>query len=175
VTRQVHCEVPPQPLRAAHDFNSGLRRPAPDADSTAWRQFQHSARVYEHVANIDWGNHHEAMPWRCPGSATSHGGTHGQVNKADDSEEVVRRQAGRDGFRRVTLSGKRKSLILVTRPSRWVCLIELDQLHNPALSANTVAELSGLREQSGRPLIAARSRTWPSRRASGSNGNWTNG
>jgi hypothetical protein len=57
-------EVPPQTLRAAHDFISGLRRPAPDADSTAWRQVhQHSARAYDHVANIDRGNHHEAMPW----------------------------------------------------------------------------------------------------------------
>lgn len=175
MTRQVHCEVPPQPLRAAHDFNSGLRRPAPDADSTAWRQFHQQGARLRARCKYRLGNHHEAMPWRCPGSATSHGGTHGQVNKADDSEEVVRRQAGRDGFRRVTLSGKRKSLILVTRPSHCVFLIELDQLHNPALSANTVAESSGLREQSGRPLIAARSRTWPSRRASGSNGNWTNG
>jgi len=77
------------------------------SDSTAWRQVhQHSARAYEHVANIDRGNHTR----RCPGSATSHGGTHGKLTKGDDCGEVVRRQAGRDGFRRVTLSGKRKSL-----------------------------------------------------------------
>ena len=61
--KQVRRETAPQTLREAHDFVHRLR-PAPDADSAAWGLFhQHSARVYEHVADIDRGHHHEAMYW----------------------------------------------------------------------------------------------------------------
>jgi hypothetical protein len=60
---QVQREEAPQTLREAHDFVHRLR-PAPDADSAAWRLFhQQSARVYEHVADIDRGHHHEALYW----------------------------------------------------------------------------------------------------------------
>ena len=61
--KQVRREKAPQTLREAHDFVHRLRR-APDADSAVWRLFhQHSSRVYEHVADIDRGHHHEAMYW----------------------------------------------------------------------------------------------------------------
>jgi hypothetical protein len=55
--------VTPQTLREAHTFVSRIR-PAPGADTTAWRVFhQQSARVYEHVADVDRDHHHEAMYW----------------------------------------------------------------------------------------------------------------
>lgn len=53
----------PRTLREAHDFVSS-RRPAPDADSSAWKVFhQQNARIYEHVSDVDRGHHHEALYW----------------------------------------------------------------------------------------------------------------
>lgn len=52
-----------QRLMEAHDVLSRLM-PAPDAESSVWREYyQRSATVYERVAEIDRGHHHEALYW----------------------------------------------------------------------------------------------------------------
>ena len=53
----------PRTLRDAHEFAMD-RRPAPDANPSVWLAFrQANARMYEKVADVDWGHHHEALYW----------------------------------------------------------------------------------------------------------------
>ncbi|WIX82573.1 AMED_5909 family protein [Amycolatopsis carbonis] len=59
----MNTKTEPQTLRAAHDTASG-RRPAPDANLSAWLAFhQSNARMYRTVADVDRGHHHEALYW----------------------------------------------------------------------------------------------------------------
>ncbi|MGW3966847.1 AMED_5909 family protein [Amycolatopsis sp. NPDC005003] len=53
----------PRTLRAAHEIATE-RLPAPDANPAVWLAFRQSnARMYEKVADVDRGHHHEALYW----------------------------------------------------------------------------------------------------------------
>jgi hypothetical protein len=53
----------PRTLRDAHEIATD-RRPAPDANPSVWLAFrQANARMYEAIADIDRGHHHEALYW----------------------------------------------------------------------------------------------------------------
>jgi hypothetical protein len=53
----------PRTLRDAHEIATD-RRPAPDANPSVWLAFrQANARMYEAIADIDRGHHHEVLYW----------------------------------------------------------------------------------------------------------------
>jgi hypothetical protein len=53
----------PRTLREAHEIAMD-RRPVPDANPSVWLAFrQANARMYEKVADVDRGHHHEALYW----------------------------------------------------------------------------------------------------------------
>ncbi len=53
----------PRTLGDAHEIAMDLR-PAPKANPSAWLAFrQANARMYETVADVDRGHHHEALYW----------------------------------------------------------------------------------------------------------------
>ncbi|WP_433269651.1 AMED_5909 family protein [Actinosynnema sp. CS-041913] len=77
-------------LKDAHEFVEQLM-PAPNATPEVWREFHcRAVGVYERIADVDRGHHHEALYWvareRAKGEQVARSDSSGAVDRSGRTE-----------------------------------------------------------------------------------------